>query len=122
MLRRLRGFTLIELVIVLAILAILAAVAIPKFVNLSKKARLATASSELGALRSAAQLYFASTAVTGGNPFFPGSKALLTSRLEQPLTQLCNDAACATTSTSFNWTYNTTTGRVASANAMGWNW
>lgn len=48
------GFTLIELVMVIVILGILAAVALPKFVNLSGDARKATLTAAEGAIRSTA--------------------------------------------------------------------
>jgi prepilin-type N-terminal cleavage/methylation domain-containing protein len=48
-----RGFTLIELVIVIAIIGILSAVAIPKFINLSTNAQAAATSAIAGALASA---------------------------------------------------------------------
>ncbi len=126
MLKRSRGFTLIELVIVLAILAILAAVAIPKFVDLSKKARRATAESELGSLRAAAQLYYASTAV-GGTPSWPTSEANLRARLDQDITQL--DTNTAPGIRSFAWEYYSASGRVAKTGpytagsaGAGWSW
>ena len=56
------GFTLIELMIVVAIIGLLAAIALPKFANLVTKAREATIKGKLGSLRSALSLYYADTA------------------------------------------------------------
>jgi MSHA pilin protein MshA len=47
------GFTLIELVIVIAIIGILSAVAIPKFINLSSNAQSAATTAVAGALSAA---------------------------------------------------------------------
>ncbi len=55
-----KGFTLIELVVVIVILGILAAVAIPQFTDLSASAKLAVGQAACGALQSSAVLLYAS--------------------------------------------------------------
>lgn len=61
------GFTLIELMVVVAVLAILAAVALPKFAGLINKSREAQAKYGLGSVRSSLSLYYAD------NQFFPSA-------------------------------------------------
>ena len=61
-----QGFTIIELVVVIVILGILAAVAFPKFQDLSGDAKAAVAKGGLAAIQSAGVITYAKT--TGNKP------------------------------------------------------
>ena len=61
MLRNEKGFTLIELVMIIIILGILAAIAVPRYVDLQQDARTAVVDASIGAIKSAAIIQYAST-------------------------------------------------------------
>jgi len=87
--RKSKGFTLIELMIVVAIIGILAAIAIPRFANLIDRARQARTQGNLGSVRSAMTIFYgtndgawpativALTAAALGGPFIDAVPTVL---------------------------------------------
>lgn len=68
-----RGFTLVEVVIVIVIIGILAVTAIPKYVDLATSAKVATTQTSLQAIRSYAHMAYADRAMSGLGASFPAS-------------------------------------------------
>ncbi len=60
-----KGFTLIELVVVLVIVGIMAAAAVPKFIGLQTDARISVIQGVEGALRSASTLVYSKALIDG---------------------------------------------------------
>jgi prepilin-type N-terminal cleavage/methylation domain-containing protein len=81
---RIQGFTLIELMIVVAILSIVALIVVPKFGQLIRKSNEAATRGHLGAVRSSLSIYYSDQEgmfPADLSPFFtPGSAFSLSSR------------------------------------------
>jgi prepilin-type N-terminal cleavage/methylation domain-containing protein len=132
------GFTLIELVIIIVVLGILAAIAIPKYQDISSDAKEAACRGALGGLRSGVTIFYANQAVTTGTATWPTAVNMNTigSVMEQeiPKNPYCDDAdypdsivltAAARgtlVGTDCGWAYNETTGELwPNTNTVGEN-
>ena len=61
--RRTRGFTLVELLVVIVVLAVLAAIVLPKFAESGKRSKEAAVKADLKLLRDAVDRFYADTGV-----------------------------------------------------------
>ena len=70
------GFTLIELIIVIAVIGIMAAVAVPKFFDINTQAHTANKSAVVGTMKTALNNYAAQQLAINGSRSFPTADAL----------------------------------------------
>lgn len=92
--RRIRGFTLIELMVVLAIVAILAAIAVPAFTGQVRKSRRSDAMQALSELQLKEERYRASNATYGSIVAVGGSSTSQNAYYALSYGTPATDAAC----------------------------
>ncbi len=109
--RETRGFTLIELVMVIVIIAVLSAIIVPNFVDYVGKSAAATTKANLQMLRTAVQTYRADN-----NSAYPGTLSnLVPAYLPEVPKEGVKDLATVKAPPADNaggWTYNSGTGEI----------
>ena len=111
------GFTLIELMIVVAIIGILAAIAIPKFASMIRKSGEGASKGNLGAIRSSLSIYYGE--MEGQYPSVLAAMTIAPKELSAiPIAQTPNyhapsatevDATAVQTTDAGNWIFNNVT-------------
>ena len=124
LLREERGFTLIELVMVIVVLGILAAVAIPKFTDLRSNARLSAESGVLGAVRGGIASAHAESLMSAATHEWPASletsgetSTVFEAVLEQGIStsdgwSVASDTVYTNSGTGNTYTYHPSTGAI----------
>ena len=110
-----KGFTLIELIMVIVLLGLLAVVAIPRYRDLRTDAAVASADGVFGAAQGAAAINFANNLVNGTTAFITTGTQLLNA-MEAPAPEGWSQAG--TTITDGTYTISITTVEAASTKAI----
>lgn len=127
-----KGFTLIEIVMVIILLGILAAVAIPRFIDMSGEAKKSSAKGVIGGARGSIAIAYANNALRG-HAGYPSVAALRNamSGAGMPANPFNNDTtivsqtgSARTTDQAKGWGYSTDTGlfysKYSTAGSKSW--
>jgi MSHA pilin protein MshA len=115
-----RGFTLIELVVVITILGILAAFAVPKFIALDGQARAATIQGLAGSVRSAAALARGLAMATGASASVTMEGTTVNLVNSYPDSSLTGIAGSVTANTAAGGDFTFTAGPTAATGPATW--
>jgi len=117
-----RGFTLIELVVVIVILGVLAVIAVPKYLDIREEAEKGVASGVTAALRGAIAIRHARYLMDNDQAY--DADAVVAGVEQEDLTSLVNasnriTATFASTNT-YGWNYTARDGNTSAKVAKGW--